>query len=239
MAINTAILLAAGLGSRLQPLTNSVPKCLVPIAGKPLLYYWFDNLIAQGIKNIYVNTYYLADKVRLAINLYAQNSYITVVDEAELAGTAGSVKNIVSSFNLVAEDVLIAHADNLCFCDWEDFFNFHLERDRHIDVTMMAFHTDSPQTCGILELYADKRIKAFHEKVDNPPGNLANGAVYLFSEKALVSFLNCSLTKPDISLDIIPTILERIHVWENTTYLRDIGNPNAYAKAQKDVYQFI
>ena len=58
-----AILLAAGFGTRLRPLTNNIPKCLVPIKGKPLLEIWLDKLSDVGVKDFLINTHYLYDKV--------------------------------------------------------------------------------------------------------------------------------------------------------------------------------
>ena len=62
------ILLAAGLGTRLRPLTENIPKCLVPIKGKPLLQIWIENLHAAGISNFLINTHYLYDKVNLFLS---------------------------------------------------------------------------------------------------------------------------------------------------------------------------
>ena len=65
-----ALLLAAGLGTRLRPFTLKVPKCLVPIAGKPLLEYHFDSLREAGFSDILINTHYLADQVNAFIDAY-------------------------------------------------------------------------------------------------------------------------------------------------------------------------
>jgi mannose-1-phosphate guanylyltransferase len=62
MVVN-ALLLAAGSGTRLRPLTERIPKCLVPIRGKPLLEYWLDALLPQGIREVLINTHHLAGMV--------------------------------------------------------------------------------------------------------------------------------------------------------------------------------
>ena len=62
-----ALLLAAGLGTRVRPLTNFVPKCLIEIAGRPLLDYWFDRLAEARIRDVLINTHHLADQVRAYI----------------------------------------------------------------------------------------------------------------------------------------------------------------------------
>ena len=58
-----AILLAAGLGTRLRPITDKIPKCLVPINGKPLIDYWLEQLTKAGIEKFLINTHYLHEKV--------------------------------------------------------------------------------------------------------------------------------------------------------------------------------
>ncbi|MER2492207.1 nucleotidyltransferase family protein [Catenovulum sediminis] len=239
MPVDTAILLAAGLGTRLKPLTNSVPKCLAPINGTPLLYYWIDNLVRMGVKRIFINTHYFVAQVVKAVQQHPERNIIELVYEDKLLGTAGTVRNILNKYAIDSPNVFIAHADNLCFCNWFNFLDYHANRKANIEVTMMAFQTDTPSSCGILEVDEENQLLAFHEKVENPPGNLANGAVYIFSDKALKAFRISKIELPDISLDIIPSLLGAIQVWENTVYLRDIGTPISYQQAQSDVLKYI
>ncbi len=230
-----AILLAAGLGTRLKPLTNSIPKCLVPINGKPLLSIWLEQLEKSGIEHFFINTHYFSEQVETLIAQHPLRDKVTLVYEPELLGTAGTVKSIVQQFQLNQESLLIAHADNLCLCDWSAFIaQYELKRP---GLLMMAFQSDAPQSCGILELDENDKLLAFHEKVPNPPGNLANGAVYIFSPRAIVKVQQLKLLKPDISLDLIPFLMQDILVWQTDGYLRDIGTPESYSKAQSDISQ--
>ncbi len=232
MAVKRAILLAAGLGTRLKPLTNSIPKCLVPINGKPLLHIWLEQLDKAGIEHFYINTHYFVEQVEKSLEQHPLRSKITLVYEPELLGTAGTVKNIITKYELSTETLLIAHADNLCFCSWPLFIEAHL--DEQPLLSMMAFETDKPQSCGILELDEQNKLLAFHEKVKQPPGNLANAAVYVFSMSALEYLKKISLPFPDISLDLIPLLMSDIRVWKTDGYLRDIGSPESYEQALKD-----
>lgn len=63
-----ALLLAAGFGNRLKPITDYMPKCLVPINGKPLLAYWIENLVAAGVQEILINLHYKADQVQAFVD---------------------------------------------------------------------------------------------------------------------------------------------------------------------------
>ena len=99
-----ALLLAAGLGSRLRPITNNTPKCLVPINGKPLLEYWLENIFNSGINECLINTHYLNNKVDDYVANSKYKKKIKLVFEKNLLGNAGSLKNIIdflkSNFDL-------------------------------------------------------------------------------------------------------------------------------------------
>lgn len=99
---------------------------------------------------------------------------------------------------------------------------------------MMTFDTDAPQSCGIVELDGNGLVIGFHEKVKNPPGTRANGAVYIFDQE-VVSFI-ASLGKAfvDVSTEVIPHYLGRIVTFHNTRYHRDIGSPAALEAAERD-----
>ena len=90
-----AILLAAGIGSRLRPLTNNIPKCLMPIKGQPLLGVWLGHLSQANIGPFLINTHYLADQVESFIEASNYKNQVTLVNEPNLEGTAGTlIKNI-------------------------------------------------------------------------------------------------------------------------------------------------
>ena len=88
-----ALLLAGGLGTRLRPLTDTIPKCLVPIAGRPLLDVWVDRLAEAGIREARINTHALADQVRAYIADVNSEGRLRLVEsyEPELLGSAGTV----------------------------------------------------------------------------------------------------------------------------------------------------
>lgn len=226
-----AVLLAAGMGTRLRPLTDTVPKCLVPINGRPLLDIWLHQLNDAGFSHFVINTHYLADRVEAYIAESPFRHRIRLVPEQELLGTLGTLRKLAS---FLSEDTLVAHADNLCLCSWSSFVKAHQQRPEGCDVTMMTFQTDSPQTCGIVETDAEGRVVMMHEKVANPPGNRANAAVYLMSSGLLSRLEQKAGAPEDISRHLIPHLHGRIYAWDCDGYMRDIGNPAAYQKAQDD-----
>lgn len=228
-----AVLLAAGLGTRLRPLTETVPKCLVPIHGRPLLGYWLDLLFKSGcVERVLINTSYLADAVRAFIAENEWRDRIDLVHETELLGTGGTIA--VNRDWIGTEPCIIAHADNLTRFDVAGFIDRHRNRPSEAEITMMTFETDTPQSCGIVELDGAGVVQQFHEKVANPPGNMANGAVYIF-EPGVCDFIKSrGKTFVDISTEVLPAYLGRIVVYPNTVYHRDIGTYESLAKAEQD-----
>lgn len=227
-----AILLAAGFGTRLRPLTETIPKCIVPIKGKPLLEIWLEQLTEAKIGPFLINTHYLADKVNLLIDQSQYGEQVTLIKEKELLGTAGTLISNLSFFQ--GNDGLLIHADNYCLSDFRIFIQAHLNRPSECLMTMMTFRTDEPSSCGIVEI--DKRgvIMDFHEKVKSPPGNLANGAVYILSTELLDMLGHELKDVSDFSREVLHHFIGRIYTYETTEVFMDIGTPEAYAKANKD-----
>ena len=227
-----ALLLSAGIGTRLRPLTLTTPKCLVPIHGVPLLDHWLALLLNGGIERTLINTHYLPEAVRQHIRQSPWKDHVDLVHEPELLGTGGTVLANKDYFG--GRAFLVAHSDNLTWFDTGAFLARHKARPPQTLITMMTFRTDTPQSCGIVEQDVDGIVVGFHEKVADPPGKLANGAVYIF-EPAVIEFIE-SLSKPivDVSIEVLPNFLGRMVTYENRTYHRDIGTPESLNKAHAE-----
>jgi mannose-1-phosphate guanylyltransferase len=227
-----ALLLAAGIGSRLRPLTDTIPKCLVPIRGRPLLAYWLDLLFLAGVERTLINTHHLADKVRSFVMSSPWRERIDLVDEDVLLGTGGTI--VANHAYFGRGPLLVAHADNLTDLDLRWFAAAHAARPNSCVLTMLAFRTDDPKSCGILEIDQVGIVRAFHEKVEAPPGNLANAGVY-FLEPKVVEF-GLALNRPvlDFQTEVIPQLLNRIFTVEHKGYHRDIGTFKSLSLAQID-----
>jgi mannose-1-phosphate guanylyltransferase len=226
-----ALLLAAGLGTRLRPLTESVPKCLVPIAGRPLLVHWLDALFADPrIERVLINTHYLADQVTTVVRSLPWQQRIDLVHEPSLLGTGGTV--LANRAWLGEGPVFVAHADNLTDTSVSHIIDPHLAARKSVAMTMLAFRTPTPSTCGILELDAQARVVGFHEKVANPPGNLANGAVYVFEPEVVERIAAIGRPVVDLSTEVIPALLPRILAVEYDGFFMDIGTNEALAWAR-------
>jgi len=224
-----ALLLAAGLGTRLKPLTDTVPKCLVPIRGQPLLDIWLQRLSAAGVGPFLVNTHYLASKVTDFVQSSPYNSVVSLVNEPELLGTAGTLIENLSFFD--DRGGMLLHADNYCLADLLEFQEAHRNRPADCWMTMMTFRTQTPSSCGIVELDQHGVVVDFHEKVTDPPGNLANGAIYLLSAELIPWLRTLSPSPKDFSTEIISRLMGRIYTYETDAVFLDIGTPHTYALA--------
>lgn len=227
-----ALLLAAGLGTRLRPLTNTVPKCLIPVLGRPLLDYWLELLLKGGIESVLVNTHHLENKVREFVGGSAWRGRVKLVHEDALLGTGGTVLRNRRFFGRSA--FMVVHADNLSVFDLGAFIARHAARPRGIALTMMTFDTDAPESSGIVVQDPEGLICEMHEKVANRPGTRANAAVYIL-EPEVVDFI-ASLGKPivDLSTEVLPHFMGRIYGFHNADYHRDIGSAESLRKAEAE-----
>ncbi len=238
-----ALLLAAGRGARLSPITDSIPKCLVPIMGRPLLDYWISKLgQADEIQRIFINIHYLREQVEDFTNKSQYKEKIILLNEKKLLGTGGTLARLIKSESPCKNALFVAHADNFSVFSVQEFLAHHANRPTRCQSTVMTFRTDNPQSCGIFELDAEGVVLATHEKITNPPGNIANAAVFLFEPDILDEIALFAEQIPgktsdgifDLSRDFLPRLASRLYTFLNTRYHRDIGSPKSLQIAQKD-----
>jgi mannose-1-phosphate guanylyltransferase len=223
------LLLAAGLGSRLKPLTEHTPKCLMPIHGEPLLGIWLRDVCALGLKSILINTHYLAEQVQTFVANGHYGDLIRLAHEPELLDTAGTLLHHIHE--LAGDDLLFVHADNYCLADLSALVVAHQNRPRNCLLTMLTFITDQPSACGIVELDSVGVVTGFHEKIANPPGNQANAAVYCLSPEFLHDLKQRYPNAKSFSNDVLPGYVGHIFAHATDRPLIDIGTPENYQRA--------
>src|SRR6266700_814350 len=225
-----ALLLAAGLGTRLRPLTDVLPKSLMPINGHPLLGLWLARLRNAGVSDIVVNLHHHAALVRDYIERSPFAPFVTLAEEPQLLGTAGTLAHHRDHF--AGASVLFAHGDNLSLFGVEEFAAAHQARPPAAAMTMMTFLTDAPRQCGIVRLDPQGTVIEFHEKSPDPPGNLANAAVYLVEPEVIDYARSLRRRVLDFSTEVLPHFVGRIHTFHNGLYHRDIGTLPGLVQAQ-------
>jgi NDP-sugar pyrophosphorylase family protein len=225
------LLLAGGLGTRLSPLTDRVPKCLVPIAGKSLLDYWRERFEAQGIEDVIINVHAHPQQVLdYVAKLEGGPTRWISFEEPVLLGSAGTLRETLPILE-ASPDFLVIYADNLSDVDLRGLVAFH--RESRADFTMALFETPTPKACGIASLDEKGRVTAFVEKPEIPDSNLANAGIYVVRSGVVGPLLRAD--SKDIGFDLLPELVGRMHGWRLTGYHRDIGNPEALAAAEADV----
>ena len=229
-----ALLLAEGKGTRLRPMTEGCPKCLVPIAGRPLLEYWLCSLYRCNISTVWVNLHHQWQMVHGFLSRDCFAGWVNELYEDKLLGTAGTLGASAREFS--DSTTFLAHADNWLQSDLSKFLDFHIHhRPAGTVMTMMTFRTTTPESCGIVEIDDKKVVIDFHEKIDGFQGNLANGAVYLL-EPEVVQWVAQRSKVTDFSSQVIPQFVGRIATWENKGIHRDIGTLSSLLAAQADPY---
>ena len=232
MSETKALILAAGIGSRLMPYTQHLPKCIMPVKGRPLLGYWLLKLEAAGVNDVLINTHYLAEMVRDYLNYRRTACNLKTVHEESLLGTAGTIRDNYGF--LAGARILLIHGDNWSKCDLQALLNYHLhKKPPHCLITMMTFTADNPSACGVVEKDSDGTLLSFHEKVENPPVHEANAAIYVL-EPEVVDFISANPTLNDFSMDVIPLFLGRISCWYSGAVHRDLGTIKNLLLAQND-----
>ena len=230
-----ALLLCAGLGTRLRPLTLSNPKCLMPIAGKALLGIWIDKLEKSGFEEVLINTHYFSEKIDEYIEREYKNKKnkikIQTVFEKKLLGTGATLMENKSFF----KDSIgfLIHGDNLTNFDLAQLIKAHHERQKGCLLTMLTFNSENPEQCGIVETDDDGVLIEFHEKIKNPPSNVANAAIYAFDFSLIKYLTNIETKKIDFSNDIIPKLKSRIQTFHTNDLLIDIGTKASFQKANE------
>ncbi len=217
-----SLLLSAGLGTRLRPITFKTPKCLVEINKRPLLGYWFDNLEKINADTVLVNTHFLRNKVDKYIKSESNRKFklITTYEE-NLLGTAGTL--IVNKKIFTDSTCILIHADNYTTFNLKYLISAHYQRPKYCLITMLTFRTKTPETCGIVEVDSLGVVQKFSEKPINSSNNLANGAVYVFDNDLIDWLIKNHPNAFDFSIDIIPNLIGKIFTYQTNEPFIDIG----------------
>ena len=231
-----AMILAAGHGTRLRPLTLETPKVLLPVGGIPLIEHTLIWLKGYGISQVAINLHHLGEKVmsflgdgsRLGINI----SYSA---EKTLLGTAGGVKRMAHFFD---STFIVVYGDVLTNFDLSDMLSFH--RVKNSLGTLALLEVPNPWDVGVVKTNQSGRLLSFVEK---PPrgsktSNLGSGGVYVL-EKEIFNYIPDD-GYSDFAYDIFPKLTElALPVYgyrlKPGDYLIDIGTIDKYRQANEGV----
>jgi len=232
-----AMILAAGKGTRLYPMTETLAKPMVPIAGKPVLEHTVRWLRHHGIRRVAVNLHHRPESVS---GHFGDGSRFGVEirysEEPELLGTAGGVKRIESFFE---DPFLVVYGDVLTDLDLGALVTFHRSKGTVAHATLALDRRPDAAQGGVVELAADGRIRRFVEKPR--PGEIespwVNSGVMVL-DRALLARIPAGRTS-DFGREILPQWLSDgvpVYGWPLPagTFLVDVGTPESYARAERE-----
>ena len=223
-----AFLLAAGNGTRLRPLTDSVPKCLLPIQGVPLLELWLSNCRAAGITEVLVNAHAHAGAIRKFAAEQMTGVQIQIAEEPQLLGSAGTLAE--NRAFLAEEDAFfVLYADVLTNVDLRQMLAIH--QQQHLPVTLGICQVADPTRCGIVTMDENANIRDFVEKPAHPASNWAFAGVMVAGPELLD--LVPHQRPADIGFDLLPAMIGKMAAYPISEYLLDIGTISNYQYAQQ------
>lgn len=232
-----AMILAAGAGTRLRPLTYETSKPMVPVVNRPVIHHVLDNLSRHGVREVAVNLHVGAEQVRSFCGDGSKwHVRITYSHEKTLLGTAGAVKKLQNFFKDSAFFVL--SGDGLCDINLTDFWKFH--KSKKSLATMALKQVDQRFDYGVTMTDKGARIKGFMEKPSwgDIFSNKVNTGIYLF-EPEVLSFMPAGRFY-DFGHQLWPKLLKmkkRIYGYEMDGYWCDVGNLSEYRRSQKDALE--
>jgi mannose-1-phosphate guanylyltransferase len=226
-----AFLLAAGIGSRLRPITDTIPKCMVPVGGQPLLGIWLDAFDRAGVDEVLVNLHHLPDVVRRYLEGRAGTPAVRAFFEPELLGSAGTLA--ANRAWVEGEEMFLAcNADNLTDCDLRSLVETHRKHGEM--ATLTVFHSERPSAGGVVELDAAGTVTGFAEKPRQPVSDLVNAGMYAFRPDVLDVLDELGPPPVDIGYHLLPRLVGRAKGVLVEGYLRDLGTVDAYERAQQE-----
>jgi len=231
-----AMVLAAGEGTRLRPLTNTVPKVLLPVGGLPLIRHILSWLKSHGIRDVVINLHYLGDRIREELRDGSGLGVdITYSSEETILGTAGGVRRMAAFFD---GPFIVHYGDVLTDFSLTDMVRFH--REKQALATLSVLRVSRPRVAGVVEMDADGRVTSFVEKPAERPvsASLESGGTYVLDPAVLE---HIPADRPsDFGHDVLPDLVRaRIPVYgyvlRQTDYLVDIGSHEKYRQANRDM----
>jgi mannose-1-phosphate guanylyltransferase len=221
-----AFLLAGGHGTRLRPLTDHTPKCLLPIQGTPMLQIWFEICQRYGIEEILINLHSHGKTVRKFIEGSENAPKVHLFEEETLLGSAGTIR--ANREWIGADSFWVFYADVLTTANLDQMMSFHKSMGQI--VTIGVYEVPDPSRCGIVQTDQNGIARDFVEKPKVPIGNLAFSGLMLANPELLdVIPDECPV---DLGFHVLPRMIHRMAAYRIPDFLMDIGTLETYQAAQ-------
>lgn len=229
-----AVVLIGGKGTRLRPITHSVPKAMVPLRNKPYIEYLVDFLKAAELEGVIFSMGYLPDPIQQHFDKKDANGFsLEYVVEDRPLGTAGGIKNAAE--HLDAGPFIVTNGDLLTGLDMTEIMDAHRRSGALATITLTA--VEDPSAYGLVEVDHELRVRRFVEKpaYDEIHSSLINAGIYVLEREVLEMIPGGR--EVSIEREIFPELqaMGQLRACVSSAYWRDIGTPRSYLAASHDV----
>jgi NDP-sugar pyrophosphorylase family protein len=230
-----AVVLVGGEGTRLRPLTETIPKPLVPLMDRASLDHVLDHLARHGVHEVVLSSPYLEETFRAFIDARRGDPAITWITETEPLGTGGAIVNALEAFG-GGEPFLALNGDILTDLDLTAMVAMHGERGAA--ATIALTHVSDARPYGLVPIDPDGRVREFREKpTELVPGDV-NAGTYVLDPGALDGWTRGK--NASIERDIFPSLIAEgrpIYGYVSDAYWIDLGTPESYLRAHFDILE--
>ena len=228
-----AMIMSAGMGSRLEPLTLQVPKPLVRVCNRPVMDILFEHLSSIGINDVICNTYYLSEQI---ISRYEKNNFginFNYITEKELSGTAGGLRKCRFFFD---DDFVVLSADGLTNADILKGFEAHKKSNAIATIVIKEVNHEEVSHYGVVVTDKNGFVTEFQEKpsIDEAKSNCINTGIYFFKPQ-IFDYIPAN-TFYDFAKNVFPKLLTKINTFKINDYWSDIGTIEQYKQSMHDVF---
>lgn len=233
--IKQAVILCAGLGTRLRPLTDTIPKPMIPILGKPLLEWNIEQFKKHGVTEFFINLFYLPDVIRDYFGDGAKwGVKINYFQEKEILGTAGGVKNFAS---MLDETFFLIYGDMLSLIDYSKMAAEFAKYPDAIGMQKMQ-RTDSYADADVAELAEDGSFVKIHSKphTEKHPNAYRMKGVFIL-KKAILDYIPAD-TFYELGKQLLPDVVsrgEKFYSYECADYTKGIDTMDKYQEVEEHI----
>lgn len=233
--LKSAVILAGGLGTRLQSVVKDLPKPMAPVAGKPFLNYQLRYLQHHGIQQIYLSVGYLAESITEHFGQQFEGMELHYVHEKTALGTGGGIRLALEKCK--EEEVLAVNGDSYFGANLNRFYDLHRKSKAQHSIALRS--VENASRYGAIECDTENRIVSFKEKNSAQMPGLINGGIYILNKELFLK-QTPGATAFSIEKDYFETKLNEtcIYGFVFEAYFIDIGVPEDYLKAQNDFKGF-
>ena len=229
-----AIILAAGKGTRLRPLTYGIPKPLLPVGGKPVIDYVIDNILTfKEIDTIYVAVSHMKENIQNYLQ-HTPRDHVKIEVIQTLGWETGGDLNVIITEKKIDEPVLVAYGDIVTDLNVKELVDFHKQHKKQATIALFNVPDEDVEHFGIAKMNGSSIVEFIEKpKKENAPSNLANMGYYILEPS---SFKNLPSTKSKTETTVFPKLAKEGDLQGaifNPKYWLDIGTIESYRKANR------